>query len=117
MPAQNGHNSGMRHQIKIAVGEHRLNRFPLHRRAVLQRMDYGQRGLAFAQIASHGLAQGLFGRGQGEKVVDKLERHAQVRARTQPGFSSAPRYPGQKLIQPYGNLKQAGGLAIDQFEM
>ena len=62
--------------LKAAIVEHPLDRLPLAGGAVIDGVDDGERGLAFAQIAGDRLAQDLFGRGQIENVIDNLEGEA-----------------------------------------
>src|SRR5208283_1799064 len=58
--------------VEVAVVEHRVNRRLLGWSAMLQRMQNGHRGFAFAQIAGDRLAQHVFRGGEVEHVVNDL---------------------------------------------
>ena len=72
--AQNFANLLAAYVLKAAIVEDALNCLPLARGAVIERVNDGERGFAFAQIAGDGLAKHFFGRGEIEHVVDNLKR-------------------------------------------
>ncbi len=117
MAIQDGDDVGGRDAVEAAIAEHGFNRAALRRSAVLQRVQHGHRGFAFAQIAGDRLAQHLFRGGEVEHVVNNLKCHAEVAAVVgQPllvGFAGA----GENSAQLHADGKQAGGLAVDELEV
>ena len=71
-------------------------------------------GLAFAQIAGHGLAQNFFGGGEVEHVVDDLESQADGAAVGGELASWASVAPAKHRAQAHGDGEEAGGLAKDE---
>ena len=70
----------MAYAIKGAVPEDCLDRALLFWRTVLERVDHGHGDFAFAQVASHRLAQHAFGSGEVERIIHDLECHPQIAA-------------------------------------
>ena len=58
------------------VAEDFVDGFAVGVGAVLKRVDDGEGGFAFAEVAGNGLAELLFGSGEVEDVVDDLKRHS-----------------------------------------
>ncbi len=60
--------------LKAAIVEDALNCLTLTRRAMIEGVNDGEGGFAFAQIAGDGLAEYFFSRCEVQHIVDNLER-------------------------------------------
>src|SRR6266849_1997396 len=70
---QNLKNLRMRNAIEAAISQHGADSFAIGTSPALERMDHSQRGLAFAQIAGHRLAQDIFSSREVKNVIDNLK--------------------------------------------
>ena len=96
---------------EAAFGEHGADGFAVGAGASLERVDDGQCGLAFAQVAGGGLAEDLFGGGEVEDIVDDLEGEAEVAAvLAELGFDLG-RGMGGCSAKLHGDGEEAGRLA------
>ena len=115
-------NLRVRDAVEAAVGEHRADRFAVGSGAAFERMDDRERGLAFAEVAGHGLAEDVFGGGEVEHVVDDLEGEAEIAAVFAElrldlvGIAEAVRRRDRRA-ELHRHLEETGRLAEDEVEV
>src|SRR5580704_18021842 len=80
MAVQNLKNLRVGDAVEVAVSQHGAYRLAISSGPALERMDHGQRGLTFAQVARHRLAQYVFSGDKVENVIDNLKGEPKIAA-------------------------------------
>src|SRR6266566_2298067 len=95
--------------VKCPLLEHSFNLLALTGSAAFKRVDHSHGYFAFAQIASNGLTQNVFGRCKVEHVISDLKRHTQIVSILRQTFFLLARGAAEDSTHAHAYGKQACG--------